>query len=141
MRVKFGNATKDVAIVDVTPDNYIVPKGEEGDYHCIIEIKQFDPKTGRRLSKPMVQKFDPKSWKSGVERNLRIQGYDIIVLHDPTKWIEEQERLKELNEAERIAAAKKAEEKRKAEERAEMKKAIIEELKKEGLIKTESKKK
>ena len=34
---------KDVSILNVTPENFIVPKGEEHLYHCRIEIKKFDP--------------------------------------------------------------------------------------------------
>ena len=30
--------TKDVAITDVTPENYIVPSNEQHLYHCIIEV-------------------------------------------------------------------------------------------------------
>ena len=136
MRVKFGAGTKDVPITEVTPENYIVPDGEQGDYHCIIEIKQFDPKTGRRLSKPRVQKFDVKVWQTGIERNLRQQGYDVTVLHNPTDWLREQEEKLKQTAAQRAEAARKAEEKRKAAERAALKKEILAELKKEGLLKT-----
>lgn len=136
MRVKFGTGTKDVPITEVTPENYIVPDGEQGDYHCIIEIKQFDPKTGRRLSKPRVQKFDVKVWQTGIERNLRQQGYDVTVLHNPTDWLREQEEKLKQTAAQRAEAARKAEEKRKAAERAALKKEILAELKQEGLLKT-----
>ena len=46
--------TKDVAIIDVTPENYIVPDNEKHLYHCVIEIKKFDSETGKRLSIPPV---------------------------------------------------------------------------------------
>ena len=53
MRVKVSEGkTKDVAIIDVTPDNYIVPDNEKHLYHCVIEIKKFDSETGKRLSIP-----------------------------------------------------------------------------------------
>lgn len=132
MKVKFNGGIKDVPITDVTADNYIVPDKEQGDYHIVLEVKQFDPKTGKRLSKPRVQKFDPKTWNT-VGRVLRQQGYDITILHDPTEW-------NKTHAAEREAMAKKAEEQRKAAERAAMKAEIIEELKAEGLIKTTTKK-
>ena len=106
--------------------------GEQGDYHCIIEIKQFDPKTGRRLSKPRVQKFDVKVWQTGIERNLRQQGYDVTVLHNPTDWLREQEEKLKQTAAQRAEAARKAEEKRKAAERAALKKEILAELKQKG---------
>ena len=62
MRVKYGNTTKDVSILEVTPENYIVPKGEEGVYHCRIEQKSFNASTGERQSRPRIQKFEPKMW-------------------------------------------------------------------------------
>lgn len=135
MKVKFGEGIKDVPITEVTAENYIVPEKELCDYHAIIEVKQFDPKTGRRLSKPVVQKFDAKTWAS-IGRILRQQGYDITILHDPTEWNKEQAEKAKKTAAERAEQAKKAEEARKAAERAAMKKAIIEELKKEGFLKT-----
>lgn len=132
MKVKFNEGIKDVPITEVTAENYIVPDKEQGDYHVVLEVRQFDPKTGKRLSKPRIQKFDPKTWNT-VGRVLRQQGYDITILHDPTEW-------NKVHAAEREAMAKKAEEQRKAAERAAMKAAIIEELKAEGLIKTTTKK-
>ena len=60
MRVKFGNVTKDVPILEVTKENYIVPRGEENALHCRIEQTQFNARTGKRLSKPRIQKFDAK---------------------------------------------------------------------------------
>ena len=33
MRVKFGNSIKDVPLLEVTKENYIVPRGEEDTYH------------------------------------------------------------------------------------------------------------
>ncbi len=82
---------RDTPIDKLTPENYIVPKGEEKDYHVVIEVKQFDPKTGKRLSKPRVQKFGRKMFESHVFASLRKQGYDILILHDPNNWIKEQQ--------------------------------------------------
>ena len=76
MRVKFGNATKDVPIVEVTAENYIVPRGEEDTYHCKIEQTQYNPRNGKRLSRPRIQKFESKMYPQ-VARNLRQQGWDI----------------------------------------------------------------
>ena len=70
MKVKFNEGIKDVPITDVTAKNYIVPDKEQGDYHVVLEVRQFDPKTGKRLSKPRIQKFDPKTWNT-VGRVLR----------------------------------------------------------------------
>ena len=51
---------RDTPIEKLTPDNYIVPKGEEKDYHAVIEVVQYDPKTGRKISKARVQSSDAK---------------------------------------------------------------------------------
>lgn len=101
---------RDTPIEKLTPENYIVPKGEERSYHAVIEVKQFDPKTGVRLSRPRVQKFGKKTFETHVQMSLQKQGYDILILHDPNVWIKEQQAL---------AAAKKkadAEAKAKAEQ-------------------------
>lgn len=58
--------TKDVAITDVTPENYIVPSNEQHLYHCIIEVRKFDSETGKRLSVPRIQKFGKKSFENGI---------------------------------------------------------------------------
>lgn len=58
--------TKDVAITDVTPENYIVPSNEQHLYHCVIEVRKFDSETGKRLSVPRIQKFGKKSFENGI---------------------------------------------------------------------------
>ena len=90
MRVKFGNATKDVSLLEVTKENYIVPRGEEDTYHCRIEQTQFNPRNGQRVSRPRIQKFNAKMYPS-IARNLRQQGWDIEVLYDPTEFLKAQE--------------------------------------------------
>ena len=137
MLVKFGNATKDVPILEVTAANYIVPQGEEGTYHCRIEQTQFNPRNGKRLSVPRIQKFNAKMWPT-IQRNLKLQGWDIDILHDPTDYLRKQEELAQQTEAERIKARQEAEAKRKAEERAALKAEILAELKEAGVIKAES---
>ena len=82
---------RDTPIEKLTPENYIVPKGEERSYHAVIEVKQFDPKTGVRLSRPRVQKFGKKTFETHVQSSLQKQGYDIVILHDPNVWIKEQQ--------------------------------------------------
>ena len=81
---------RDTPIEKLTADNYIVPKGEEKDYHAIIEVVQYDPKTGVKLSKPRVQKFGRKTFESHVQASLRKQGYAVTILHDPNQWLKEQ---------------------------------------------------
>ena len=89
MRVKTATEgkTKDVAIIDVTPENYIVPDNEKHLYHCVIEIKKFDSETGKRLSIPRIQKFGKKGYENSIAENLKKQGYTITVLHDPNEYM------------------------------------------------------
>lgn len=134
MLVKFKEGTKDVPIMDVTAENYIVPDGEEGTYHCRIEQRQFNPNTGERLSRPFIQKFPAKMWPA-LLRNLKQQGWTVDVLHDPTEFNRKEEEKRRLTAAQRAKAAQEAEARRKKAEREAMKKSIIEELVKEGLIK------
>ena len=134
MRVKFGNSIKDVPIVEVTPENYIVPRGEEDTYHCKIEQTQFNPRNGKRLSKPRIQKFDAKMYAQ-VARNLRQQGWDIEVLYDPTEFLAE----REAKRAEmRDLTFKQRQEKalaEKAAERQALKDEILAELHAAGMLK------
>ena len=136
MLVKFGNSVKDVPILEVTAANYIVPQGEEGSYHCRIEQTQFNPRNGKRLSVPRIQKFPAKMWPM-LSHNLKLQGWDIDVLHDPTDYLRKQEEEARITENERIKARKEAEQKRKDEERAALKAEILAELKEAGIIKAE----
>ena len=133
MLVKFGNSVKDVPILEVTAANYIVPQGEEGSYHCRIEQTQFNPRNGKRLSVPRIQKFPAKMWPM-LSHNLKLQGWDIDILHDPTDYLRKQEEEAKMTEAERIKARKEAEQKRKAEEKAALKAEILAELKEAGII-------
>lgn len=116
---------KDVAITEVTAENYIVPDGEKHLYHCKIEIRKFNPETGARLSIPRIQKFGVKIFETNIAHNLKQQGYTIDVLHDPTEYLKEQAaKAAETKEqsAKAIAAAKAAErEALKAELMAEIK--------------------
>ncbi len=98
----------------VTADNYKVPQGEEGIYHVVLEVKEFDRKTGERTSVPRVQKFGVNAFETSFP-NLKRLGYDVRVVYDPTSWLEEQ--------------AKKAEEQEQqsAQSAAEAQKAAIEE--------------
>ena len=134
MRVKFGNATKDVPIVEVTAENYIVPRGEEDTYHCKIEQTQYNPRNGKRLSRPRIQKFDAKMYPQ-VARNLRQQGWDIEVLYDPTEFLAEREakraELRDLTFKQRQEKALAE----KAAERKALKDEILAELEAKGLLK------
>ena len=121
MRVKVSEGkTKDVAIIDVTPENYIVPDNEKHLYHCVIEIKKFDSETGKRLSIPRIQKFGKKGYENSIADNLKKQGYTITVLHDPNEYMKAKAEADEKAKAEK---AKAAEEKAKADAKAKAEKA------------------
>ena len=139
--------TKDVAITDVTPENYIVPSNEQHLYHCIIEVRKFDSETGKRLSVPRIQKFGKKSFENGILDALKKQGYTITVLHDPNEYVKAQAEEKAARTAAQQKAAKEtkadakakaeAEAKAKAEEKAALKAEILAELKAAGVIPAE----
>ena len=97
--------TKDVAITDVTPENYIVPSNEQHLYHCIIEVRKFDSETGKRLSVPSIQKFGKKSFENGILDALKKQGYTITVLHDPNEYVKAQAEEKAAADAKAKAEA------------------------------------
>ena len=99
------------ALLNLTPETYECPKGEERSYHVLQEVKQFDPKTGKRISSPRIQKYGAKMWNTLIYDNLLKQGYDIKILHDPKKWEAE-------HQAELKAAAKAKAEAKAAEEKA-----------------------
>ena len=149
MRVKVSDGkTKDVAIIDVTPENYIVPDNEKHLYHCVIEIKKFDSETGKRLSIPRIQKFGKKGYENSIADNLKKQGYTITVLHDPNEYVKAQAEEKAARTAAQQKAAEEkaaadakakaeAEAKAKAEEKAALKAEILAELKAAGVIPAE----
>jgi hypothetical protein len=137
---------KDVNILDVTPENFIVPKGEEDCYHCRIEVKKFNQDTGERISKPRMQVFGKKFFESFGLHNLRKQGFTVDVMHDPNKWLQENEAKLEAEKQKKAEAGAKA--KAEAAEAAEaekkamkeaMKAEILAELKAEGLLVTAAK--
>ncbi|MGZ2738525.1 hypothetical protein [Bacteroides fragilis] len=147
MKVSEGK-TKDVAIIDVTPENYIVPDNEKHLYHCVIEIKKFDSETGKRLSIPRIQKFGKKGYENSIAENLKKQGYTITVLHDPNEYVKAQAEEKAARTAAQQKAAEEkaaadakakaeAEAKAKAEEKAALKAEILAELKAAGVIPAE----
>ena len=134
MRVKFGNTTKDVNILEVTPENYIVPKGEENTFHCRIEQKQFNPRNGKRISKPLIQKFEAKMYPA-IARNLKMQGWEIEVLYDPTEFLQEQEAKRREQREMTYKQRQEAEAARKKAERDALKAEILAELKEAGMLK------
>lgn len=145
MRVKAETEgkTKDVNILDVTPENFIVPKGEEDCYHCRIEVKKFNQNTGERISKPRMQVFGKKFFESFGLHNLRKQGFTVDVMHDPNKWLQENEAKLEAEKQKKAEAGAKAKAEAAEAEKKAMKEAmkaeILAELKAEGLLETAAK--
>lgn len=99
---------RDTPIEKLTAENYIVPSGEEKDYHAVIEVVRFDPKTGKRISRPRVQKFGKKIFEAYVADSLRKQGYTVTILHDPNVWLKEQATKREQAAKEQAEAKAKA---------------------------------
>lgn len=131
MRVKNG---RDLPITEITPENYVVPQGEEHLYHVLQEIKQFDKNTGKRLSIPCVQMYGKKGFEATIKHNLKEQGYTIDILHDPNEWLNEisKNKITLAKKAAQEAAEKAASEK--AAEKAALKAEILAELKIDGSI-------
>lgn len=129
---------KDVNILDVTPENFIVPKGEEDCYHCRIEVKKFNQDTGERISKPRMQVFGKKFFESFGLHNLRKQGFTVDVMHDPNKWLQENEAKLEAEKQKKAEAGAKAKAEAAEAEKKAMKEAmkaeILAELKAEELL-------
>ena len=125
---------RDLPIEKLTAENYIVPKGEEKDYHAVIEVREFDRKTGRRLSVPRVQKFGRKAFENHIQASLRKQGYDITILHNPNDWIKENQAKLEAQAKAKLESQAEALKAEKEAQKAAMKAEIIAELKSEGLL-------
>lgn len=123
---------KDLPVLEITPENYLVPRGEERLYHVKMEIKSFDQHTGERLSHPFIQKFSRVDFEGGMMSLLRQQGYDMIILHDPKAWMEEH--AAELSKT-RAQKAEEARAKAEAEKEAlkeQIRKELLAEMKKES---------
>lgn len=119
---------RDLSVLEITAGNYKVPKGEEMSVHAKIEVKQFDPKTGARISTPRIQKFGMKEWQSVMQSSLRKQGYTVEILHDPYKFAQEHaEQIRAAQNA-KAEAEKEAAAKAKAEELAAIKEQAKAEL-------------
>lgn len=138
MRTKDG---RDLPVLEITAANYIVPQGEEMTVHAKIEVRQFDPKTGNRISTPRIQKFGMKEWQSVMQSSLRKQGYTVEILHDPFKFAQEHAAQVAAAKAAKAKAAQEATEKAKAEELAAIKEQakaeLMAELKAAGVIPTQ----
>lgn len=136
MKVRFNGGIKDVPLSEVTEANYIVPQREERHWHVLQEKVEFDRNTGKRLSRPALQKYDTKSYPATL-KYLKDAGYTITVLHDPIKWAQQHAAAKAQAEAKRKAAQQAA---AAAKQRAELK-ALKEQLRKEILAELKEEKK
>ena len=134
MLVKFENGVKDVDLLEVTKDNYIVPENEKGVYHLKLEQRKFDANSGKRLSRPRIQKCGKKMFELNLQHNLPQQGYTIEILWNPNTYLQEVEEQKKIK-----ASIKKAEAEAKMQERIDAAvEAAIEKKSKSRSKKTEN---
>lgn len=131
MKIRNG---QDVTIDKVTPENYVVPHGEEHLYHVKQQIPQFDQKTGAPMTKPFIQKYGKKSYESFIADELKLQGYTVVILHDPNDFIEVTEAEKRAKAEANAAAMAEAEAARKAAEKEALKAEIMAELAQSGIL-------
>ena len=91
--------------------NYVCPQDEVKLYHVIQEVKEFNPKTGQRISVPVLQKYKRKTFELGILPRLPRLGYTLRVVFDPVKY---ESTISEARRATQLAA--RAEAKMKADE-------------------------
>lgn len=144
MKVRFNGAIKDVPLTEVNAGNYIVPQREERFYHVLQEKVEYDRNTGKRKSRPVLQKYDTKVYPM-TAKYLRDAGYTLTVLHDPEVWMQRQaDAQAQVEKQRRQAQAQQAAAKAKAERdaiKAELRRELLEELKAERAEKSKSRKK
>jgi hypothetical protein len=142
MKVRFNGGIKDVPLSEVTADNYIVPQREERFWHVLQEKVEFNRNTGKRISQPVLQKYDTKAYPR-TEKYLKDAGYTITVLHDPFAWekanAEAAAKVKAQEEADKAEAAKKAKEAEREALKEELRKELLAELKAEKKDKNNAK--
>jgi len=129
---------KNLPILEVTPENYLVPRGEESQYHVKLEVKSFDPHTGERLSHPYIQKFAPIDFENGTMSILRQQGYDMVILHNPREWSKGAAEEAARKKAEAEAKAKAEAEAEREALRAKLKEELLAEMKTEAEAKAKA---
>lgn len=117
-------------IIKVTKDTYEVPANEKHLYHVKQELTEFDRSTGKRMSRPVIQKYGKRMFESVVYDDLKAQGYTIEVLHDPNEWLKDEAERKQIEvELARINA-----EAEKKAEREALKAEILAEMQQQGVI-------
>jgi len=75
--------SKKIPVLKKTKANYVPEPGTEMNYHVKVEVKAFNPQSGKRLSTPQVQIFAPKAFKVFADQAVGL-GYTVDILHDPT---------------------------------------------------------
>ena len=91
--------------------NYVCPQDEVKLYHVVQEVKEFNPKTGQRISVPVLQKYKRKTFELDILPRLPRLGYTLRIVFDPVKY------ESTISEARRAAGlAARAEAKMKADE-------------------------
>lgn len=91
--------------------NYVCPQDEVKLYHVVQEVKEFNPKTGQRISVPVLQKYKRKTFELDILPRLPRLGYTLRVVFNPVKY------ESTISEARRAAGlAARAEAKMKADE-------------------------
>lgn len=112
--------------------NYVCPQDEVKLYHVIQEVKEFNPKTGQRISVPVLQKYKRKTFELDILPRLPRLGYTLRIVFDPVKYestISETRRAAEL--AARAEAKMKADEELREQIRREEAAKLRAELKKQ----------
>lgn len=114
----------------MTKDTYEVPANEKHLYHVKQELTEFDRSTGKRMSRPVIQKYGKRMFERVVYDDLKAQGYTIEVLHDPNEWLKDEAERKQT-EAELARINAEAE---KQAEREALKAEILAEMQQQGVI-------
>lgn len=117
-------------IIKMTKDTYEVPANEKHLYHVKQELTEFDRSTGKRMSRPVIQKYGKRMFERVVYDDLKAQGYTIEVLHDPNEWLKDEAERKQT-EAELARINAEAE---KQAEREALKAEILAEMQQQGVI-------
>lgn len=66
--------------------NYVCPQDEVKLYHVVQEVKEFNPKTGQRISVPVLQKYKRKTFELDILPRLPRLGYTLRIVFDPVKY-------------------------------------------------------
>ena len=107
MHVLINGKERDVKIEDVNAQNYIVPENERHVFHVKQEIRSYDPKTGRKISVPVVQKYGAKTFAQ-IERQLKLQGWELEILYNPKAFLEEMKNIQKKSQEDRKKLAEAA---------------------------------